>query len=45
MFSWIVDLLKCLIYGHRFENWGNYHYCQRCGHLEVNTDLLPQTRE
>jgi len=40
MFSWLVDFLKCLIHGHCLEGWGNYYYCQRCGHLEVRNELL-----
>jgi hypothetical protein len=40
MLNWLIDLLICLIRGHRLEGWGNYYYCQRCGHLEVKQELL-----
>ncbi|MFC1915815.1 hypothetical protein ACFLW4_03890 [Chloroflexota bacterium] len=40
MTIWLFDFLKCLIHGHCLEGWGNYYYCERCGHLEVKEELL-----
>ena len=40
MLSWLIDVIKCLVQGHCFTEWGNYRYCPRCGHLEVAENVF-----